>query len=141
MIVLDTNVVSEMGKPKPEPKILDWLKRQHLPDVYLCGPVIMELSFGAENFLRRTGSDRYMKALHINVDGRFKGRIISFDGDTPQVAGKVRAAREGIGRPINVQDAMIAAICLVHSATLATRNTRDFEGLDLKLVNPFEPAP
>lgn len=56
------------------------------------------------------------------------------------MTGRLRAKRESIGHPISVQDAMIAAICLSHDATLATRNTKDFEGLDLKLVNPFEEA-
>ncbi len=54
--------------------------------------------------------------------------------------GKIRARRESPGRPISVQDAMIAAICLANGATLATRNVKDFEGLDLRLVNPFEGA-
>lgn len=54
--------------------------------------------------------------------------------------GKPRAQRESIGRPISVQDAMIAAICIFHGAALATRNVKDFEGLDLRLVNPFEGA-
>jgi predicted nucleic acid-binding protein len=52
--------------------------------------------------------------------------------------GKLRARRESVGRPISLQDAMIAAICLSHGASLATRNTKHFEGLDLKLINPFE---
>ncbi len=65
---------------------------------------------------------------------------MEFVEGTPVLSGRLRAKRESIGRPISVQDAMIAAICLSHDATLATRNTKDFEGLDLKLVNPFEEA-
>jgi predicted nucleic acid-binding protein len=79
-----------------------------------------------------------------NVDqmilGTFKGRILPFDGEASVAAGRLRAERDRSGRPISIPDAMIAAICRVHGATLATRNVRDFDGLNLKLVNPFEPA-
>ncbi len=58
--------------------------------------------------------------------------------DAAVLFGSIVAKRNAIGRPITQMDAMIAAICLVHGATLATRNARDFDGLDLRLVNPFE---
>lgn len=72
------------------------------------------------------------------VDVEFAGRILPFDTVAAQTYGRLRAQRERRGRPIKDMDAMIAAICLVHGATLSTRNVRDFDGLDLKLVNPFE---
>jgi predicted nucleic acid-binding protein len=69
---------------------------------------------------------------------RFRNRILDFDADAPVIAGTLRARRESTGRPFSIVDSMIAAICLINGATLATRNVRDFDGLDLKLVNPFE---
>jgi toxin FitB len=66
--------------------------------------------------------------------------MLHFDVTAALQHGELRAVREAVGRPVGAIDGMIAAICLVHGATLATRNTRDFEGLDLKLVNPFEAA-
>jgi toxin FitB len=138
MIVLDTNIVSEGDKPSPSQHVLDWLKEQDTLSLYLCGPVVMELSYGAVRYLARNGSDRYLKILSQLVSERFRGRILEFDNATPSVAGEIRAQRESVGRPISVHDAMIAAICIVHDATLATRNVRDFDGLDLKLINPFE---
>ena len=139
MIVLDTNVVSEASRPAPDPNVVEWFRRQDLLDLYLCGPVVMEQSFGAERFLNKTGSDRHVRALDHLVSKQFSGRIVEFAGSIPRMAGKLRAMRENIGRPISVSDAMIAAISLAHDATLATRNVRDFDGLDLKIVNPFEP--
>jgi predicted nucleic acid-binding protein len=109
-----------------------------MAELYLCGPVIMEQSHGAERMLLRTGSDRYQLVLADMVSREFRGRILEFDGEAPLLAGKLRATRESRGRPLSIPDAMIAAICLLHGATLATRNVRDFEGLDLVLVNPFE---
>jgi predicted nucleic acid-binding protein len=97
----------------------------------------MEQSYGAERFVLRTGSDRYLKIFN-RLTERFGGRVLELDGAAPTIAGKMRAARESCGRPLSIGDAMIAAICLVHGATLATRSIRDFDGLDLKLVNPFE---
>jgi predicted nucleic acid-binding protein len=138
MIVLDTNIVSEGDKPSPSEHVLRWFKKQDPLSLFLCGPVVMELSHGAVRYLMRTGSDRYLKILGQLVSDRFRSRVLEFDRATPSVAGELRARRESIGRPVSVQDAMIAAICLVHDATLATRNVRDFDGLDLKLVNPFE---
>ncbi|RJG42908.1 MULTISPECIES: type II toxin-antitoxin system VapC family toxin [unclassified Mesorhizobium] len=138
MIVLDTNLVSEASKPKPDANVLIWFQKQDVLDLYLCGPVVMEQAYGAEKFLNRTGSDRYIRVLDHVVSQQFAGRIIEFSGSVPRLTGKLRAVREKSGRPISLPDAMIAAICLAHDATLATRNVRDFDGLDLKLVNPFE---
>lgn len=138
MIVLDTNIVSELDKPAPDKNVTDWLVRQNTSQLYLSGPTVMEQAYGAEKILLRSGSNRYHTALETLTQVRFRGRILEFVEPAPLVAGKVRATREKMGRPVSIQDSMIAAICLVHGATLATRNVRDFDGLDLKLVNPFE---
>ena len=140
MIIVDANIVSEVDKPNPNANALKWLKRQDPLSVFLCTPVVMEQAYGAELFLLRTGSNRYAKILSHVISVRFQNRVLQFVGDCPMEAGKMRASRERAGRPISVQDSMIAAICLVNGATLATRNVRDFDGLNLKLVNPFEPA-
>ncbi|TPL45287.1 type II toxin-antitoxin system VapC family toxin [Mesorhizobium sp. B2-4-6] len=138
MIVLDTNVISEASRTTPNSNVIEWFGRQDLLNLYLCGPVVMEQSFGAERFLNKTGSDRHIRALEHLISKQFSGRIVEFAGAIPRLAGRLRATRERVGRPISLSDAMIAAICLAHDATLATRNVRDFDGLDLKLVNPFE---
>jgi predicted nucleic acid-binding protein len=100
----------------------------------------MDQAYGAERIFLRSGSSRYHDALEILIQKRFRGRILEFVDPAPLVAGKLRAKRASMGRPVGVQDAMIAAICLVHGATLATRNVRDFDGLGLAVVNPFEPG-
>lgn len=108
--------------------------------MYLPSPVVAEIAFGARRFLLRTGSARYVAGLTDMVDVHFRDRILPFGQAESLVYGDIRAARENGGRPISVTDAMIAAICIVNGATLATRNAADFAGLDLKVVNPFEPA-
>ena len=72
------------------------------------------------------------------LQGSYRAKILPCDQASALKFGEVVALREAAGRPIGPMDAMIAAICLVHGAMLATRNVRDFDGLDLKLVNPFE---
>lgn len=140
MIVLDTNIISELIKSSPDRNAVLWFRREAQSDLYLNSVVVMEQSFGAERFYLRTGSDRYIRSLENLLATQFRGRVLEFVEGAPVLSGRIRAKRESIGRPISVQDAMIAAICLSHDATLATRNTKDFEGLDLKLVNPFEEA-
>ncbi|MBB3351984.1 hypothetical protein FHT70_001904 [Rhizobium sp. BK049] len=138
MIVLDTNVVSEFAKLLPDEKVKTWLQRQDGSRIWLCAVGLMEQIYSAERVLLKTGSDRFFRAIENLVKGQFRDRIVGWDLEAAMATGRLRARRESVGRPISVQDAMIAAICLVNGATLATRNTRDFEGLDLKLINPFE---
>ncbi len=138
MIVLDTNIVSEAAKQTPDKNVKNWMRIQPLNDLYLCAPVVAELSFGAQRMLLRTGSDRLALGLRQIIERTFASRILPFDASVAERAGRLHASREAEGRPIAIGDLWIAAICIHHGATLATRNTRDFAGLDLTLENPFE---
>jgi len=140
MICLDTNAVSEIGKPLPSAVFVDWMKRQDHNELYLPSPVIMELAYGAEKAFLRSGTRRYHLFLDDMFGNRFRDRILDFVGEAPLICGRLRARRGRAGKPIDVVDAMIAAICIANGAALATRNIGDFAGLDLRLINPFEPA-
>ncbi|WP_246666160.1 PIN domain-containing protein [Aquamicrobium sp. LC103] len=124
MIVLDTNVISEVSKLQPDVSVRDWFKRQELAELFLCGPVVMEQAFGAEKLRLRTGSDRYVRILEELLSEKFRNQVLNFDGETPLVAGRLRAAREREGRPTSVGDAMIAAICLAHGAARDAQHAR-----------------
>ena len=138
MIVLDTNIVSESSKPRPDAALQAWFRAQTFTDLYLCAPIVMEQSYGAEGFYLRTGSERYTRILDDMLSKDFRSRILDFNDVCAKKAGELRARRDRIGRPISIGDAIIAAICLVHGATLATRNGRAIDGLDMKRVNQFE---
>jgi toxin FitB len=140
MIVLDTNVTGELMKARMDANVLSWLRREGQAEHHLTSTSVMEMWYGAERFHLRTGSAKLIDATEELVNKCFYGKILALDANAAALSGRIRAKREAMGRAITVQDAQIAAICLSHGAALATRNTKDFEGLDLKLVNPFEGA-
>lgn len=138
MIVLDTNVISEVRLQRPNANAVAWLARQDPAELFLCIPVVAELSYGGYRILQRDKHMGHLDALSVLIGQQFRNKILPNDVVSAIKFGEIMARRMAAGRPIGPMDAMIAAICLSHDATLATRNIRDFDGLDLRLVNPFE---
>lgn len=137
MIVLDTNVISELQGRTHSERILNWLDAYDVDTLFLTTISVGEMRYGLE--LLDDGRRKTALISDFNrIESEFAGRILGFSLSAANRYGLLAAARRKEGRPVETKDAMIAAICLSSGATLATRNTRDFEGLDLKLVNPFE---
>jgi predicted nucleic acid-binding protein len=138
LILLDTNVVSELWRPQPSRTVRSWLDAQDEASLFICTPVLAELHFGADR-LPPGRRKEFLNALinQVEVEG-FKDRILSFDVAAASVFGRVGARREQSGKRMEPVDAMIAAIALTHGLMLATRDTNDFADLDLDLINPFE---
>jgi len=137
MIVLDTNVISEMQGRTHSERVLTWLDAYDVETLFLTTITVAEMRYGLELL-----DDGRRKTALISgfsrIESEFIGRMLGFSPSAAYSYGVLAAERKKAGRPMETKDAMIAAICLANGATLATRNTRDFEGLDLKLVNPFE---
>lgn len=138
MIVLDTNIISELGKASPDPNVADWASAISPDGLYLCTPVVTELAFGAVRKQMRDGNGRFQAVVHRLVEIDFAGRIMPFGTACAMLCGHLRAKRDALGRPASLADMMIAAICIQNGARLATRNVKDFDGLGLDLINPFE---
>ncbi len=138
MILLDTNVVSEMMKPTGDEKARRWVDSRAEIDFYIATPVIAELRFGLAVLPSGRKKDALTKACQIIEDEIFAGRILTFDQRAAHAFALLRAKRQALGKPLNVMDALVASIANAHAMTLATRNVADFVDLDIAVVNPFE---
>ena len=138
MILLDTNIISETLRPRPDARVLRWLDGRAKMDFWLCTPVIAELRYGAAILPEGRRRDALFAAWDRLEDDKFAGRILTFDRLAARHYAELSARRRALGKSIASMDAMIAAIASAHSMTLATRNIQDFVGLGIPLVNPFE---
>jgi predicted nucleic acid-binding protein len=138
VIVLDTNVVSEVMKPAPSESVLRWLTAQEPPSIFITVITQAEMLYGVE-VLTSGKRKQSLLALTEKLFGAegFQGRILPFDQQSAREFASILAGRKTAGRPICQFDAMIAAIARSHGATLATRNTTDFEHCGIRLVNPW----
>ena len=140
MIILDTNVISELLRPAPEPKVEHWLSAQDGLNVYLTSISEAELRYGLaimENGKRRAA---LVDAVDRILREDLAGRILPFDSDAALSYATIAAARRAAGRPIAQADCQIASIAHTRGATVATRNTPDFEGCEIDLINPWTAA-
>jgi toxin FitB len=137
VILLDTNVISEIMRPDGGTKARRWLDAQPTRSIYISAPVLAELRFGMELLEPGARRTRLEQAYERIATELFVGRVLVFDRVAADHFGKLRAKRRNAGKPIGAMDALIAAIALANSMILATRNTGNFEGLELPLINPF----
>ena len=137
MIVLDTNVVSEMMRPTPDATAKQWLNAQLTEELWLNSIVVAELLFGVARMPEGAKKQRLTQTSKEIVEQNFADRILSFDLNAAAAYAEISARCMAKGRPIDMADAQIAAICWVQDAQLATRNTKHFEGLGLSLINPW----
>ena len=137
MIVLDTNVVSELMRPAPNPAVLAWVDAQPDRDLWLCSVAVSELLFGLARLPPGARRAQLTQAFEAMLTEDFSGRVLAFDLPAAVVYADLVAKRERDGQPVAMADAQIAATCLAHGAQLATRNVRHFEGLGFAWVNPW----
>jgi len=133
-ILLDTNVVSEVVKSRPDPKVVAFLRSSARP--WLCAITLHELAYGAE---RASQGRRRAELLAwvAQVTAEFAMRTIAVDSTAAEHSGRLRALAEAQGRSTSVVDALIAAAAQLRGLTLVTRNTRDFEPFGVALFNPW----
>jgi len=137
MIILDTNVVSEMMRPAPTPSVLHWFANLSAEDAHLTSITVAEILLGIE--LLPAGRRRdVLRAAAEKTLGVFTGHILAFDDKVAHAFPVVSAMRRRQGRPMSEFDAQIAAIARTNGAMLATRDTDDFEGCGVRLVNPWK---
>jgi predicted nucleic acid-binding protein len=137
MIVLDTNVLSETMKPVPAREVLDWLAVQPAARLFVTSITQAEILYG----LGIMPKGKRRAVLQTEAEGMFEedfaGRILPFDADAARLFPHIAATRRASGRPIALADAQIAAIARSRGASLATRNTGDFESCGVTLLNPW----
>ena len=137
MIILDTNVLSEVMKPAPAAKVLRWLATHPASRLFTTTITQAEILYGVEVMLKGRRRAALESAVEAMFAEDFADRILPFDNDAARAFPQVAAARRALGRPIAQWDAQIAAIARSRSAALATRNTEDFEDCGIELVNPW----
>lgn len=137
MIVLDTNVVSALMRREPDAIVVEWLDKLPAESVWTTSVTIFEARLGLE--ILPVGRRRHQleEAFAKVVEEDLEGRVLPFDQAAAQAAGRIAAERRRAGRSVEVRDVQIAGIVNARKATLATRNTRHFEGCGLVLVDPW----
>jgi predicted nucleic acid-binding protein len=137
MIILDTNVVSELMRPEPSPRVAAWVGKQPAAELFTTAITEAEIFYGIELLASGKRRQGLLRAAEAMFAKDFEGRICGFDSDAARVFAKIAAYRRARGKPISHADAQIAAMAGARGARLATRNGADFEDCGVELVDPW----
>ena len=135
---MDTNVVSEPFRPRPDSNVVAWIAAQGGPNVYLTTIIEGELWAWAEMQPKGKRRDRMFAEIDGVIANYFGGRVLEFDRRAARMFSMVYAERRAAGLSIDSADCQILAIARLHGAAVATRNTDDFIGSGIEVINPWE---
>jgi toxin FitB len=137
VIVLDTNVLSALMRTKPDALVVDWLDRQPADSIWVTSITVFEARFGLALLPKGKRRRSLERAFERVLTEDFSSRVLSLDEMAAATAGQLAAERQRAGRVVDLRDTLIAGIAQARRATIATRNTRHFEGLDVPVVDPW----
>lgn len=138
MIILDTNVLSELMRSQPNELVVQWIGTHKATNLFITTLTQAEILYGLELLPDSRRKTALKETTGSMFDLDFSQRILDFNSDAAQQFAVIAAKRRMAGRPISQIDAQIAAIVLSHNAILATRNVSDFEECDIRIINPWE---
>lgn len=139
MIILDTNVLSAMLEETDHPAAIAWLDRQDAEKLFTTTINVHELHFGLCKLAAGRRRARLERSITTLIDEVLANRILPLDPESARASGKLQAARELIGKPIDLGDCLIAGIAIARKAAIATRNIRHFSEPSLVVINPWDP--
>lgn len=135
--LLDTCVLSELIKPRPNKQVISWVEKQNEDDLYLSVLTFGEIEKGIEKTPNESRKAHLKLWVENDLKNRFRGRIIAIDMDVSTRWGRIQGAAELIGKPMPSIDGLIAVSALVHSCIVVTRNTSDMLQSFAELFNPW----
>jgi len=138
MILIDTNVISELWKAEPNPGVLDWIDAQAVETLYLSAITVAELRFGLATMPEGKRRSIYQDRLEREVLPAFSGRVLPFGLDTSQAYAALMAHAKAKGKAISKADGYIAATASARALSVATRDVSPFHAADLTVINPWE---
>ena len=137
MILIDTNVISELMRAEPAQPVLDWFAKYDAVDLFISAVTEAELRTGVAILSEGQRRDRLQLAITAMMDQDFQGRVLPFDSTAAKAYAEIAAQRRASGRPIAEADCQIAAIARAMDAPIATRNVKDFDGCGIRIINPW----
>ena len=137
MILLDTNVLSELMKAKPAPEVVAWIDQQPAGQLYISAITVAEILYGIARLPDGKRKTSFADLARLMFDEDFAGRILPFDTEAASRYAGLAAASEAKGRVADMADAQIAAIAALYEAPVATRNVRHFDHLGVSVINPW----
>ncbi|MCL2459568.1 MAG: type II toxin-antitoxin system VapC family toxin [Desulfobulbus sp.] len=138
MILIDTNVVSELWKADPDPYVLAWIDAQAVETLYLSAITVAELRFGVATMPKGKRRSIFQDRLEREVLPAFSGRVLSFDLHASQAYATLMANAKADGKAISKEDGYIAATAYVRALSVATRDVEPFQAAGLSVINPWK---
>jgi len=133
--LIDTNVLSELRRRDPDPRVVAWLQQRPRQALFLSVLTLGEIRKGLERVQEPTRKQALLDWLEVELPNYFVGRVLAIDAATADRWGRLMAQA---GRPLPAIDALLAATALHNDLTLVTRNIKDFAGLNVPVINPWD---